>query len=308
MINPTTARAIALGAALGFVLAVVPSCGSSKPPVAKCNHNTCPGCCDDMGVCLKGIVLEACGIDGVSCLVCTASQKCESGACRMGSAGGGTGGTGGGSATGGGSGGGLGGGLGGGPGGGSGGSGGSGGGTGTGGGSAACSAANCPGCCDPFTGQCRPGDQSTLCGASGIACKVCNTGVGQTCTNKACTGGPCDATNCAGCCANTTTCITPQTSSQCGLNGASCVSCQGTAQCQVDAGVCAGGSGGGAGGSGGSGGAGGGGLTLPCSPACATGKCCDFGVSCASSGASCLFTNLLLGTNQKCDAASSTCQ
>ena len=86
MINNTTLRAIALGAALGFVVAVVPSCGA-KPATTKCNRNTCAGCCDEMGACFSGVSPEACGVDGITCLVCKTGQSCGAGACRNGSGG-----------------------------------------------------------------------------------------------------------------------------------------------------------------------------------------------------------------------------
>jgi len=305
MLNNSTLRAIALGAALGFVAALVPSCGSTKP-TPKCNRNTCAGCCDDTGNCFSGVSPEACGVDGVTCLVCKTGQSCNAGACRLsggdGGTGGGTGGTGG---TGGGTGG-TGGGTAGGTGGGTGGTGGgTAGGTGGGsGGGAACSNLNCAnGCCDPVNGSCRVGDSNTSCGAGGLACKVCNTGIGQSCTNNACTGGQCDSTSCAGGCCSGNTCVTPPTANQCGIAGSACVTCQGTSPaCDVDAGVCLGGGGGGAGGAGGAGGFGGtggfggfggtGGSIGACSPACTTGQCCDV-LLCVNAAASCFFTSIL---------------
>ena len=194
MISTTTLRAISLGAALGFVCAVVPSCGSTKPPAAKCNRNTCSGCCDENAMCFTGVSPEACGIDGVTCQVCGAGQSCSNtGLCKNGGSGGGTGGSGGTGGTGASGGGSA---AGGGTGGGSGTGGGTAGGTGgSGGGVAACSNANCPnGCCDPVNGSCRVGDSNTACGAGGLACKSCNTQLGQACQNNQCVGGTCDAT------------------------------------------------------------------------------------------------------------------
>lgn len=318
MINNTTLRALSLGVALGLVIAVVPSCGT-KPPTAKCNRNTCAGCCDESGACFTGVATDACGVDGITCLVCKTGQTCAVGQCRNGVGGGSGGGSGGGGgvgggAAGGGAGGGSGGGsgVGGGTGGGSGVGGGTGGGSGvgggTGGGSAQCSNLNCPnGCCDPVNGSCRVGDSNTACGAGGLACKVCNTGVGQMCTNNQCTGGQCDSTTCpTGCCSGNT-CVTPPTTSQCGVGGSTCVTCQGAATCDLDAGACTGGgAGGGAGGAGGGfgvgggfGGAGGGTPSL-CSPACATGECCDVAF-CTPPGQMCIFTGIFT-PGAKCQA------
>jgi len=308
MINITTIRAIALGMSLGFVVAVVPSCGT-KPTTTKCSRNTCAGCCDAAGDCFNGTSPEACGEDGITCSMCKTGQSCSVGQCRNGSAGGGAGGsTGSGGGTSG-SGGGTSGSGGGtsGSGGGKGGGMGTGGGMGAGGGVAACSNLNCAGCCNPVNGACMGGISDTQCGGGGLPCKVCNTGAGQTCVNSACAGGLCDATTCAdGCCSNNV-CVTSINANQCGLNGAACVTCQGAnPACNLDAGVCLGGgtgTGGGSGGTGGFGGFGGfggsGGLPELCIPACAAGKCCSL-ISCVSDGTACL-----LGT---CNGSTGKCQ
>jgi hypothetical protein len=312
MLNNSTLRAIAFGAALGFVIAVVPSCGGSRPGTlpdggvfAACNANTCPGCCDLAGNCnMNGSSPDACGVGGKTCLVCKLGQACAAvvvdgsteHACRSGGTGGGTGGTGGGSATGGGTGGGTGVGGGSAAGGGTGGSaGGSSAGGGTGGGTtAACSNVTCPnGCCNQVNGKCEVGTSNTLCGAGGLACTVCNTGSGQTCQNNACVGGLCDSISCStGCCANNV-CTVP-TGSQCGARGSSCISCPGAnPQCDLDAGMCLGGAGGGGGTGGGAGGAGGfSGLDagFGCFPGispCPTCQCCDAFTDCVGAGLTC---------------------
>ena len=315
MINTTTARAIALGMSLGFVLAVVPSCGT-KPPTAKCNRNTCPGCCDATGDCFNGKSPEACGLDGITCSVCKTGQSCSGeGVCRNpgntdGGTGGGVGSGGGTGSTGGGKGGGTGG-IGGGSG--AGGGVGTGGGMGTGGGStAACSNLNCAnGCCNPVNGACMAGDQNTQCGGGGLACKVCSTGAGQMCMNGSCVGGNCDATTCpSGCCSNNV-CVTSINANQCGLNGVQCVTCQGAnPTCLLDAGTCLGGGTGTGGGSGGTGGFGGfGGSTqIPCSPPCSASQCCDLGVGgCKNPGEVCLLTSIFK-PGAKCDGATLMCQ
>lgn len=94
-------KALSLGAALGFVFAVVPSCGQ---PTTTCGPNNCTGCCN-AGVCVTADKLTdaACGSSGNACSNCTASQQ----TCNMSTkscigsnvTGGGTSGTGGGSAT-----------------------------------------------------------------------------------------------------------------------------------------------------------------------------------------------------------------
>ena len=66
------------------------------------------------------------------------------------------------------------------------------------------------------------------------------------------TAQSCSATNCAGCCTTDKTCVTVQTTAQCGSNGFSCVACQGGTTC-VSGSCTFSGSGGGAGGGGGSG-------------------------------------------------------
>lgn len=88
-----------LGLLVGFVVAVLPSCG---PPA--CSAASCPlGCCDASGRC-QASSNSTCGVRGAVCASCSLTESCLSGACMTGSSGAGTGGgpTGGGSGTGGG--------------------------------------------------------------------------------------------------------------------------------------------------------------------------------------------------------------
>ncbi|MBX7113286.1 MAG: hypothetical protein K1X64_03045 [Myxococcaceae bacterium] len=150
-------KALALGAVLGFLVAVVPSCGGNS----KCSAANCStGCCDAKGVCIKDNKNKenaTCGNNGNACVDCTASSKtCDAAtlACTGGTGtGGGMGGTGGGT-------------------------GGTGGGT-----TGTCTAANCAGCCSGNT--CIPylRQDSTSCGSAGAACAACTTGM--TCSHSA---------------------------------------------------------------------------------------------------------------------------
>ena len=309
MTSISTLRGIALGASLGFVLAVVPSCGGLKPATTdgggKCSSTSCAGCCDGSGNCQTGASPNVCGVDGAACQVCSSGMSCSTGVCKSGS--GGNGGTGGSGGTGTGGSGGTGGSSGGGVGG-SGGTGGNSGGGmgGSGGGSASCNNSNCTGCCDQVNGMCRNGNADNLCGGGGLACKVCNVGLGESCQNSQCIGGACGPLSCATGCCSGMTCVTPQTAFQCGTAGATCVTCQGAnPQCDVDAGVCLGGTGGAGGGNPFPGLDGG--FAFPCPSPCQTGQCCDFGLLCVNSGSSCIFTGILT-PGATCNATSGVCQ
>ncbi len=62
-------RAIALGTVIGFIVAVVPSCSSTK-----CAASNCPGCCDAKGQCVKSPNNgnnTTCGTQGNACVDCT---------------------------------------------------------------------------------------------------------------------------------------------------------------------------------------------------------------------------------------------
>lgn len=88
----TSFRALAMGAFIGFVAAMVPSCVP-----ATCDANTCAGCCDSAKKCVAtpGNQSDAtCGAQGNACVDCAKSGKTCSGttfSC-VGGAGGGTGG------------------------------------------------------------------------------------------------------------------------------------------------------------------------------------------------------------------------
>ncbi|MBL8920579.1 MAG: hypothetical protein JNJ54_17070 [Myxococcaceae bacterium] len=84
-------KALSLGIAIGFALAVVPSCGT---PAGNCGPNNCTGCCN-AGACVTPDKLTdaACGSSGNACSNCTAmSQVCNMGtkSCFGGSTGGGS--------------------------------------------------------------------------------------------------------------------------------------------------------------------------------------------------------------------------
>ncbi len=146
-------KAFAIGAALGLVLAVAPSCGSSA---GTCGPDNCSsGCCSN-NVCLSGNIAAQCGKGGAQCTSCAAGQSCATGSCGSTFTGGGQGG-----------------------------GGNTGGGSGGGGGSSTCSPSNCQtGCC--FRNSCFTGRAIDACGTMGIECKVCPD-------NNVCTTGACEA-------------------------------------------------------------------------------------------------------------------
>lgn len=306
------AQALAVGICLGLVMSSV-SCGN-RPPIAKCNRNTCDGCCDDTGTCFSptdaGLQSpEACGLGGVTCEVCPTSQLCVDGQCRVGGMGGGSGGGGGAS-------------------------GGTGGSAGDGG--VPCNATSCAnGCCTSggtcvgpamqnFTrcgsggvlctgcpngqscqagdagvnrcavpqcstcldtaGNCRPAVDDNYCGGNGGVCARCDTTNGQHCQNGRCVGMQgCTAANCDGCCSGSA-CIPLDggvSNAQCGRMASACTTCTSPATCDLGTGTCVGG--------GGTGGGGGtfpfpdGGLTVCDMTTCPTG-CCDFALGCLQNG------------------------
>lgn len=134
-------RALALGAAIGFLAAVVPSCGKA----GNCGPSNCSGCCDSTGTCVKPTGNgnnTTCGTSGNTCVDCTkSSMVCNSSfKCASGGAGGGSGGAGGS------------------------------------GGSGACNATNCAnGCCSGTL--CIPagstGQNANNCGTGGATCAMC---------------------------------------------------------------------------------------------------------------------------------------
>jgi hypothetical protein len=239
-----THKALALGTALGFLLAAASSCGPTVVQT-RCQASNCDGCCDEFGECRGGTELEACGELGATCSVCSAGQTCSDGTCRGGSTleadagvdagtidsgvpcgpstcangccqnGEGTPGTGDAAC-------------------------------GTGGGACTscmgnqiCSAGACTDACQgcrDATGACVSGDQLDACGSGGLVCSACFAG--QICENGQCKDTTCSASNCNGCCAGDT-CIEQVTDAQCGAGGTACETCQNNATCQM--GQCTGG-------------------------------------------------------------------
>ncbi len=89
-------RALVLGVAIGFLVAVAPSCGGNK-----CGPNNCGGCCDASGKCIakpNNANDATCGSVGNACDDCSKkSLKCNANSfvCTVNGTGGGTGGGGG---------------------------------------------------------------------------------------------------------------------------------------------------------------------------------------------------------------------
>lgn len=130
-------RALALGVAFGFLIALSPSCNDE--PV-DCGPATCDGCCSADNVCtpLNETDPDACGSSGAACVECSGSETCSNGQCnQVSQPDSGTD-------------------------------------AGTDGGS--CNATTCPnGCCD-LNGACRAGASVTNCGGGGNACTACGSG------------------------------------------------------------------------------------------------------------------------------------
>jgi hypothetical protein len=75
-------KALALGAFIGFLVAVVPSCGGA----AKCSATTCAtGCCDSANKCVAftGQSATSCGAAGAECKACTGAETCSEGVCKL---------------------------------------------------------------------------------------------------------------------------------------------------------------------------------------------------------------------------------
>lgn len=227
------AQALALGMCVGLVVSSA-SCGT-KPPIARCNRNTCPdGCCDSDGVCFgtndAGVQSpQACGINGATCQECSSTQACVMGQCRLTSNGGGTGGAGGSVA------------------GGSGGAGGTGGmGGGITGDGGTCNATTCPtGCCNATGGCVAPAQQNfTRCGSGGVACQGCPNG--QSCSAKTDggMGNACGVPNCTACLDTAGNCRTDKQTmtdnNYCGAGGSVCARCDTTNGQMCQAGRCVG--------------------------------------------------------------------
>jgi hypothetical protein len=71
-------KALALGFAIGLVIALVPACSSSS-----CSAANCAGCCTSGNQCvaLASETATQCGAAGNKCEACTGSQVCTSGVC-----------------------------------------------------------------------------------------------------------------------------------------------------------------------------------------------------------------------------------
>lgn len=76
-------KALSLGAMVGFLVALSPSCGTNT---AECNASNCAGCCDaTTGVCLANNLQseKACGASGNECKACGTGESCEAGECKV---------------------------------------------------------------------------------------------------------------------------------------------------------------------------------------------------------------------------------
>jgi hypothetical protein len=79
-------KALTLGAALGFVLALSHACGGAE----KCDAASCPtGCCDSAGTCVTATTVVQCGTNGQACGTCATNQNCVAGVCTAPPTGGG---------------------------------------------------------------------------------------------------------------------------------------------------------------------------------------------------------------------------
>lgn len=95
--------------------------------------------------------------------------------------------------------------------------------------------ATCNGCCD--NGECKLGTSASACGFGGLSCQKCKTG--EQCLSGTCTtsSSGCSSTSCStGCCDSNGKCVSPPTSSACGLSGSSCTECKTAEECK--SGVC----------------------------------------------------------------------
>jgi hypothetical protein len=72
-------KALTLGAALGFVLALSHACGGGGE---KCDAASCPtGCCDSAGECITRTTEVQCGTSAQACGVCATGWSCVAGVC-----------------------------------------------------------------------------------------------------------------------------------------------------------------------------------------------------------------------------------
>jgi len=69
-------KALALGVALGFLFAAIPSCNRGK-----CGLGDCRGCCNGAGLCVNPGRDNACGINGTACVACKPGLTCHDNTC-----------------------------------------------------------------------------------------------------------------------------------------------------------------------------------------------------------------------------------
>ncbi len=70
-------KALALGAALGFLFAAIPSCNAPK----KCSSSNCRGCCNPVGICINPGTVNFCGSGGNDCVQCSPGRSCTNNSC-----------------------------------------------------------------------------------------------------------------------------------------------------------------------------------------------------------------------------------
>jgi hypothetical protein len=75
-------KALAVGAVLGFVLALSPACGGGDQS-SKCKDSCSQGCCDPQGRCITATTPSQCGTQGQNCFACAAGFSCVSGICAQ---------------------------------------------------------------------------------------------------------------------------------------------------------------------------------------------------------------------------------
>lgn len=93
-----------------------------------------------------------------------------------------------------------------------------------------CGPGKCNGCCDA-SGSCVSGTGKLACGSGGGACVEC--GPTQTCSGGLCSppSPPCGASNCAGCCVDTVSCVAGTSNVECGTGGVACAKCTTSQSC-----------------------------------------------------------------------------
>jgi C2 domain len=209
-------------AALAAALLFAAGCGDEGMPT--CGPSTCSGCCTLGGLCIGSAIsvhtVGSCGLSGVGCSICQATERCTNGACseECGPSTCPTGCCDGSRCV-----------------------------TsptnqscGRGGGvcmicgateecflgqckKAPCGPSTCPnGCC--FNDACLPGKNPGVCGKGGAACDVCKNG--EKCENQACKTVACGPGSCNGCCDPNGNCAPGNSESNCGGAGNVCIACK----------------------------------------------------------------------------------